>query len=210
MADLFFKEWFQCPECAHRNNIEWGGTDTQMMIDCVSCRRSVDVDRVFDEDGNLLFEADGTTPQSTPSAMCTCTPKVNAPHFEGARFLCVKYAGSVVPNMTGGGLTALKVVRTQQVNGQVSAFIQAAYGRNQQMSLNALLTKGALTQNMPLAAYVSQALAWVEAVIKLYYPLRDAILAATTPEDVMAVTFDGGLAPPDPVVTIEHALTLTD
>lgn len=205
---MILKEWFQCPGCGHRNNIEWGGTDTEMWIDCTSCRRSVDVKREFDA-GNLVYEdVEKTIEKWSPHEMCRCTPPVAKPHFEGCRFLCVKFAGSVIPTLTSTGLDGLKEVRRATVNACVSAFIYAAYGPNQQMSLNVLATKALAKQNAALGAYVDQAFTWMQAVVSMYYPLEEAISAATTPQEVMAVVFDQTLAPPDPKVTIKHALTL--
>lgn len=197
---VVLREWFTCPGCGHANCVEWSGSDAEQVIDCVRCRRSVLPINVFDEDGNLLGE------EQNPA--CKCSPQKVEAHFEGERFVVVKFGGSISPDAVVVGLEAIKAAHTTTVNKQVSDFILAHYGHTQQMTLNALLSKATLTQNAELARYVGTALAWVESVIKLYYPLRDAIQAATTPEAVMAVAFNPATAPPDPAVTIESALLL--
>lgn len=196
-----FREWFQCPGCGFRNTVEWSEGDvTTQEIDCVNCRRSVLPVNKFDKDGVLIGE--------DLNPMCTCQPGVVEAHFEGARFTVTKFMGTMSPKTLASGLDAIKMEHAKAVKAQVSSFIHQHYNQDQQMTLNALLTQSAMQANVTRATYVSQAMMWVNSVIKMYYPLRNAIAAATTPEQVMAVAFDPSQAPMDPGVTIEAALEM--
>lgn len=91
---------------------------------------------------------------------------------------------------------------------EVRDFIYAHYRVDQQQTLQALWTEAILTANHARASYIGGALAWVKAAIGLYYPARDAVVAAMTVEEVEAVAINYSVLPEDPKVDVEVALAM--
>lgn len=91
-------------------------------------------------------------------------------------------------------------------------YIYSHYDEPRQASLNALLTESVLTGLTNRATYVGLALTWIKSVLAYYYDRKDALAAATTVEEVKAVTWDfpGQLDASDPAITLRQALTMSD
>lgn len=192
---MIFTEHFQCPECGQSNRVDWDEADSSPReVDCLRCRRDVPA---------ALFFDDGRE----PSTNCTCSPLNFDAHIEGARFSITKFNGPT----SGIGVPDLADVKAQRiklVRDDLDAFVATHYDTPAQQALMALMVEALATGNTPRLVYVSQAISWVKGVIALFYPLRDQILSATTAIEVLAVSFDAMATPPDPMVTIEHALSL--
>jgi hypothetical protein len=192
---MIYVEYFLCPECGQKNTVEWSDASASPTeIDCVRCRRDVPA-AIFFEDGR------------EPSTNCTCSPLNLDAHVEGARFSITKFNGPTsglgVPD-----LAEVKAQRIKMVRDDLDAFVATHYDTPAQQALMALMVEALATGNTARLVYASQAISWVKGVITLFYPLRDQILSATTAAEVLAVSFDAMATPPDPMVTIEHALSL--
>lgn len=192
---MIYVEHFLCPECGHKNTVEWGeASASPTEIDCVRCRRDVAAAIIFD-DGR------------EPSTNCSCTPINLSAHVEGARFSVTKFGGPT----SGAGtpdLNDLKAKCIKMLRDNVDAFISEHYDPPAQQALMALMMEAMITSNTTRLTYAAQAIAWVKTIIALFYPLREQILSATSAAEVLAVAFDPATAPPDPMVTIQQAMAL--
>lgn len=185
-----FTEHFLCPECGQSNRVEWDPSDVSPRdVDCIRCRRDVPA--------ATLAEASN----------CSCTPLNLDAHVEGARFSVTKFNGPAsglgVPD-----LATLKAHRIKDLRDDINAFIASHYDNSAQQALMALMMEASILGNPIRLAYTAQAITWVKSIISMFYPLRDQVLAATTAPAVLAISFDVGLTPSDPGVTIEHAMSL--
>lgn len=94
---------------------------------------------------------------------------------------------------------------------EVYSFISDRYSVQTQQMFQALLTEASITGLTNRMAYIQQLLTWVKTVVSANIASDDSIDAATTPEQILAVTLD--LSPfeaTNPNVTVKGALAIVD
>ena len=94
---------------------------------------------------------------------------------------------------------------------KVYSFISDRYSVQTQQMFQALLTEASITGLANRMTYIQQLLNWVKTVVSANIASDDAIDAATTPEQILAVTLD--LSPfegTNPNITVKGALAIVD
>jgi hypothetical protein len=94
---------------------------------------------------------------------------------------------------------------------KVYSFISDRYSVQTQQMFQALLTEASITGLTNRMTYIQQLLDWVKTVVSANIATDDAVDAATTPEQILAITLD--LSPfeaTNPNITVKGALAIVD
>lgn len=99
--------------------------------------------------------------------------------------------------------------RISELAAEVGALIYAQYDAGTQSTLSMMYSETAFNGLVDRRAHIDTAWAWINAMLDTYYVAKDAVLAATTPEDAAAVVADYTPAGAAPAVSITSARAIT-
>lgn len=108
-------------------------------------------------------------------------------------------------------LTRAKTEKVTALSMQFNGFILQRYAQHRQASLTMLYQKALADGQANRAAYIKQAIDWIEGVLDIYYTVRDQVVALADISSVESFTYDfSALEATDPMITLEQAVSIKD